>query len=113
MYDVFGLAPQTLQGADRLSALASALVLVPDFFDGDAASPDWFPADTPEKEAARNGFLRERADVGAAVERLVALRGELAARWPGVEDRVGVFGLCFGGRCWISLPSPPPPFGDG
>lgn len=33
--DIFGLAPQTLQGADLLAAALNALVLVPDFFKGE------------------------------------------------------------------------------
>jgi hypothetical protein len=32
IYDVFGLASQTIQGADLLAARLNAVVLVPDFF---------------------------------------------------------------------------------
>lgn len=36
-YDIFGIVPQTLQGADALAAALEVLVFVPDFLKGDVA----------------------------------------------------------------------------
>ena len=33
VYDIFGICPQTLQGADRLAESVQAVVFVPDFFE--------------------------------------------------------------------------------
>lgn len=77
------------------------MVLVPDFFEGEYAQATWFPTNTPEKEAAWNHFLKNRADVDAVVGQAKEVRKEVGERWPGLEGReggVGVFGLCFGGE---------------
>ncbi|KAL1882750.1 hypothetical protein VTK73DRAFT_875 [Phialemonium thermophilum] len=97
VYDVFGVTPQTLQGADRLAAQTNSLVLVPDFFRGRAAQHDWFPADTPEKREALTRLVNEVANNGV-VNDAIAVRAEIARRWPAVDDHVGIFGLCFGGK---------------
>ena len=73
-------------------------MLVPDFFEGDAAKSEWFPTDTPEKKDALARFRRERADVAAVSGRLLDVRKEVAEKWPAVDAHVGVFGLCFGGE---------------
>jgi len=36
VYDIFGPAPQTLQGADALATALDLIVVVPDFFRGSA-----------------------------------------------------------------------------
>lgn len=47
IYDVFGLASQTLQGADRLSQhIGDCLVFVSDLLDGNYVKPDWLPPDS-------------------------------------------------------------------
>lgn len=98
IYDVFGMAPQTLQGADRLSAhLNGALVLVPDFFEGAAMLEDWMPPDTDEKKALIRKFLAEKANE-STVGKLLAVRKVVGEKWPAVDGHVGVFGLCFGGK---------------
>ncbi|KAI1412788.1 alpha/beta-hydrolase [Hypoxylon sp. FL1857] len=98
IYDVFGLAPQTLQGADRLSASLNALVIVPDFLEGVYVQPSWIPADTDEKKAALAKFLSEQAAFPKNVEKLIEIRKTAAEKWPSAEDRWGVFGLCWGGK---------------
>ncbi|TVY20551.1 putative AIM2 family protein [Lachnellula arida] len=45
LYDVFGPAPQTLQGADAMSSALNALVLVPDFFKGAKMEFSWYGDD--------------------------------------------------------------------
>ncbi|KAI1136432.1 alpha/beta-hydrolase [Hypoxylon sp. FL0543] len=98
IYDVFGLAPQTLQGADRLSASLNALVIVPDFFEGVYVQPDWLPPDTDEKKAAFAKFQGEQAAIPKNVDRLIEVRKAAGEKWPSVGDRWGVFGLCWGGK---------------
>jgi len=51
VYDIFGITPQTLQGADRLAAALGVLVVMPDWFKGEPMSPDWMPPDNAEKKA--------------------------------------------------------------
>jgi dienelactone hydrolase len=104
IYDIFGPAPQTLQGADRLADAIGARVLVPDFFDGERAQPGWMPADTEEKKTAFAKFRAERADTATAVERLLALRKEAGSRFGATVDEEGgwaVFGLCWGGKVGV------------
>lgn len=50
VYDVFGITPQTLQGADRLAAALGVLVVMPDWFKGEPMQSDWMPPDTDEKK---------------------------------------------------------------
>ncbi|ETS76267.1 hypothetical protein PFICI_11654 [Pestalotiopsis fici W106-1] len=103
IYDIFGPAPQTLQGADRLASTVGAVVLVPDFFEGVRAQPAWMPTDTEEKKAAFAQFRAERADIARAVDRLVAVRAAAGERWSAVDDEGGwaVFGLCWGGKVGV------------
>ncbi|KAI5861511.1 alpha/beta-hydrolase [Durotheca rogersii] len=98
LYDVFGLSPQTLQGADRLSAALDALVIVPDFFAGVYAQHEWLPPDTDEKKEAFARFRAEQAALPKNVEKLLAVRRAAAERWPSTTDRWGAFGLCWGGK---------------
>ncbi|ODM16879.1 hypothetical protein SI65_07844 [Aspergillus cristatus] len=83
IYDIFGLSPQTIQGADILSTRLNALVLLPDFFHGDGAKHEWLPADTEEKMSALMGFVESKADIktnvgvlGEAVKVAVLASGE-------------------------------------
>ncbi|CAK7564934.1 MAG: hypothetical protein SEPTF4163_002839 [Sporothrix epigloea] len=101
VYDIFGMWPQTLQGADLLSSLTGALVFVPDFFDGDGAKQEWLPNDTPEKKKALGDFFAAKANPVKNTETLIRFRKELATRYPAVDDHVGVFGLCWGGKIGV------------
>lgn len=90
--------PQTLQGADILSALTGALVLVPDFFEGSPAELDWMPTDTDEKKKLVGEFFEAKAGFEKNVSALMRVRKALSDRYPAVDDHVGVFGLCWGGK---------------
>lgn len=99
IYDGFGLSPQVLQGADRLSAATGAAVLVPDWFRGDYCKDAWFgPSATAEDKAALAAFMQRQVRLDATVEKLLEVRREVGEKWPEVEGHVGVFGLCFGGK---------------
>lgn len=71
---------------------------MPDFFEGDGAKEEWFPADTAEKKDTLAKFLQEKANAVAVAERVLVVRKEVTEKWPGVDEHVGVFGLCFGGE---------------
>ncbi|MCJ1382762.1 hypothetical protein MMC17_005875 [Xylographa soralifera] len=96
-YDVFGLVPPTLQGADRLAQALHAVVLVPDFFEGAPIPLSVLPADTAEKKARRQAFMEGKAGIPENGERLRRVREEAGRRWEGVRGW-GVFGLCWGGK---------------
>ncbi|KAH6658400.1 dienelactone hydrolase family protein [Truncatella angustata] len=102
IYDIFGLAPQTLQGADRLANSINGLVIVPDFFKGVYAQPNWTPPDTEEKKAAFAKFRSEQAGIPQNVGKLIEFRKEAGEKWSSVgEEGWGVFGLCWGGKLGI------------
>lgn len=97
IYDVFGLANQTLQGADLLAARLNAVVLVPDFFKGDALEAHMLPADTDEKKKRIGSFLATSANVERNLGVLLAAVPEYRVRFPSVS-KWGANGLCWGGK---------------
>ncbi|KAH8591331.1 hypothetical protein B0O99DRAFT_272875 [Bisporella sp. PMI_857] len=96
IYDVFGPAPQTLQGADLLASALGALVLVPDFFKGEPIKTEWFQPG-PENERLKTAFMEKvgKYDEFGAVLRSVIEDGK--GRFPGVEGWAAL-GLCWGGK---------------
>ncbi|KUI59570.1 hypothetical protein VP1G_06809 [Cytospora mali] len=99
IYDVFGFASQTLQGADRLAEhMGDTLVFIPDFLDGNYASHEWIPPDTPEKQKFFQDFVSGPANIPKAVEMVLRVRREVGEKYPGVEEHVAVGGLCWGGK---------------
>ncbi|KAK6075514.1 carboxymethylenebutenolidase [Seiridium cupressi] len=102
IYDIFGPAPQSLQGADRLASSLDGLVIIPDFFKGVYAQPAWIPADSEEKKAAFAKFRAEQAGIPPNVERLLEVRRVAGEKWPSVgEEGWGLFGLCWGGKVGV------------
>lgn len=49
MYDIFGYWPQTQQGADLLAEATKTVVVMPDFFRGNAWPKDAFPPRNDEE----------------------------------------------------------------
>ena len=97
VYDIFGLMPPTLQGADRLAESLDAVVLVPDFFKGEPLSLDVVPSDTAEKKTIIQKFMAEKANPFEAFPSLVQTATEAKEKYPDVQGW-GVFGLCWGGK---------------
>ena len=95
--DVFGLAPQTIQGADLLAAALNAIVLVPDFFKGEPAQGAWF-AGGEENDKKKNAFMAKHlGSFDGSLKELLAVVEDGKKKWPGVESW-GANGLCWGGK---------------
>jgi dienelactone hydrolase len=109
VYDAFGNAPQTFQGADMLAEGLGAVVLVPDFFKGDALPGDIFPSDTGEKEQIVSKFLANQAAPPKNVEALLQTAAEAKKQWPSVKNW-GAFGLCWGGKIVVLASAEGTPF---
>jgi dienelactone hydrolase len=95
--DIFGLAPQTIQGADLLAAALDALVILPDFFRGEPAQGEWF-AGGEENDKKKAAFMaRVQSSFGANVKELLAVVDEGRKKWPSLQSW-GANGLCWGGK---------------
>jgi dienelactone hydrolase len=105
IYDIFGMSDQTVQGADLLATRLNAVVLVPDFFEGDALSHDCVPPDTEEKKKSIEDFLAYKANIPRNQGVLVDAVSQYRTRFPTV-GKWGAFGLCWGGK--VSSTSQPP-----
>ncbi|KAJ0413384.1 hypothetical protein BJY00DRAFT_306363 [Aspergillus carlsbadensis] len=97
IYDIFGNTPQTTQGADILATRLNALILIPDFFDGDGAKPEWFPTDTVERHGLLMDFVMRKANWTETAKGMPDLLGVYREIFPGVT-RWGAYGLCWGGK---------------
>ncbi|KAE8152240.1 2-dehydropantoate 2-reductase [Aspergillus avenaceus] len=109
LYDIFGLAVQTLQGADLLAARLGCLVTIPDFFEGVYAQPGWFPADTEEKQSKLASFVANQASYPRNVDALLDVVRRYEGDVPGVE-KWGALGLCWGGKVAVLASGPGSPF---
>ncbi|KAJ5282002.1 hypothetical protein N7478_007374 [Penicillium angulare] len=109
VYDIFGLASQTLQGADLLAQRLNAIVLVPDFFDGDALPHEVVPPDTEEKREVMTRFLATKANVPQNVDILIHAIDQYKASFSNV-GKWGAFGLCWGGKVTALASSANSPF---
>ena len=73
------------------------MVLVPDFFHGDGAKPDWIPADTDEKKQLLGKLFSGNAAIPKNAQSLQALAEAGKAQFPSVK-KWGAYGLCWGGK---------------
>ncbi|KAK9453577.1 dienelactone hydrolase [Dipodascopsis uninucleata] len=97
VYDIFGLAPSTLQGADIIASLLNAVVFVPDFFKGEPMDSALFPPDTDEKKAKVQKFITEKArtpDLGTHLPKFAEM---IKSKYKTVKSW-GAVGLCWGGK---------------
>ena len=97
IYDIFGVASQTLQGADLLAARLNAVVLVPDFFEGESLSHDVIPPNTEEKRKIMGDFVAGKANIGRNTGVLIEAVPQYRVRFPSVA-KWGAIGLCWGGK---------------
>ncbi|KAF7588376.1 hypothetical protein BBP40_005769 [Aspergillus hancockii] len=109
LYDIFGMAVQTLQGADLLATRLKARVVVPDFFEGIFAQPEWFPTDTEEKKDALARFVANEASIPRNVDTLLEITKQYNTAFPAVS-KWAALGLCWGGKVTVLASGPGTPF---
>lgn len=100
IYDIFGFSSQALQGADILAhadAEKPYNVFVPDWFDGNPADINIFPAKTPEQKAQLAEFFKTTAAPQNTVDRLPKVMAVIKDKVKSFE-RWGVVGFCWGGK---------------
>ncbi|KAJ5152560.1 uncharacterized protein N7482_009038 [Penicillium canariense] len=109
IYGVFGMASQTVQGADLLAARLNAVVLIPDFFGGEPLKHENVPANTEEKKQIIAEFLAHKANVTRNVGVVTEAVQEYRTRFPSIS-KWGAFGLCWGGKVTVLASGPNTPF---
>lgn len=97
VYDIFGLYQQTKQGAALLAKELDCLVIIPDFFNGEAANLEWVGMDTDEKRNKMMGFFVEKASPEKNLATLISVTNEANSLYTTVE-KWAVLGLCWGGK---------------
>ncbi|KAL9102862.1 MAG: hypothetical protein Q9163_002043 [Psora crenata] len=108
IYDIFGLFPQTLQGADLVAYADSShqyRVFMPDFFLGKPVPLDMFPPDTDEKKKKLGEFFAGPAAPAKTAQLVPQLVKKLEATEEGKGvQKWGSLGMCWGGKI-VSLTS--------
>ena len=97
VYDIFGLYPQTKEGAALLAQELNCLVIIPDFFHGKGADFNWVPIDSDDKKNKLMAFVGEEANPEKNVATLLSIMKETKLLYPNVE-KWGALGLCWGGK---------------
>ncbi|KAI0386106.1 alpha/beta-hydrolase [Hypomontagnella monticulosa] len=100
VYDIFGFFPQTIQGADILATgdvERKYQVYMPDFFEGNPASIEWYPPTDDEKKSKLGKWFVES---GVWPKHLPKVHGLLEAAKrhnPNIKSW-GIIGYCWGGK---------------
>ena len=80
-----------------LSHSLEALVLMPDFFEGNALPLSIYPPDTEEKKKRVGEFRQGTANIDANAPKLGEVAKEAKGKYKGVKGW-GCYGLCWGGK---------------
>lgn len=99
IFDIFGFFDQTVQGADILATSddhQKYKVLMPDWFDGDAAPIEWYPPDTEEKQKKLGAWFGAHGPQTTAAELPEYLKA-VQAKNPSIKSW-GLLGFCWGGK---------------
>lgn len=96
VYDIFGPAPQTLQGADLLATALGALVIVPDFFKGSYMKSEWMADSSEEVGKLKGAFMAVAGEFAAHSAKIGAVVAAGREKW-NIESW-GALGLCWGGK---------------
>ncbi|RDW84464.1 hypothetical protein BP6252_02054 [Coleophoma cylindrospora] len=97
IYDVFGLSPQTMQGADLLAKALDALVIIPDFFKGNPINPEWFTDKSDAAQQAKDEWMKGNMNFPDYVPVLFSVAGAAKTTYPSVKSWASL-GLCWGGK---------------
>lgn len=104
IYDIFGYWPQTIQGADRLSASVDALVFIPDLREDQHCLTKWLAIEDPAMKAKKEEFMRFALQQEKFVAKLSDFVKAAKVEYPSLMS-LGAFGLCWGAKvsCQTSL----------
>ncbi|KAF8472563.1 hypothetical protein BDZ91DRAFT_715292 [Kalaharituber pfeilii] len=97
IYDIFGFYPQTIQGADILASRLNALVVIPDFFEGEPCDLRIFPFDTDEKKKILSTFISTKGNFKKNTTKINEVIGALKTVHNAVEHWA-IMGFCWGGK---------------
>ncbi|KAK9365642.1 dienelactone hydrolase [Lipomyces kononenkoae] len=98
--DAYGLVPSVIQGADLLAKLLDALVILPDYFDGEPALLTWIDEDGEPIEETKSqymAFVKEKAQSPDNLPNVIRSVEEAKLKWPAVKSWIGL-GLGWGGK---------------
>lgn len=98
VYDIFGPASQTLQGADGLAKALGVLVLVPDLLKGRYANPKFFGSGLTEDEEKEKGAYYSFAFNFVEQAKVFNTYFDAAKAKFSSVDSWGTYGLCWGGK---------------
>jgi dienelactone hydrolase len=107
IYDIFGMYPQTIRGADILASSISeksghpTKVFMPDWFD-EPADITQYPPDTDEKMKYIMGFFNGPASPSVIVPKVPGLVDAMEAENSGIKSW-GIVGHCWGGKVCFFL----------
>ncbi|KAF9023417.1 hypothetical protein BDZ89DRAFT_1102696 [Hymenopellis radicata] len=108
IFDIFGFFPQTQQGADIVASTLNTTVYMPDFFEPDAPFDiAKFPPKTDQQKGDLQAFFGSTANPSAAITKLKTFGESLKANG---SKRVGVYGMCWGGKVAVSSGGESTPF---
>jgi dienelactone hydrolase len=98
IYDIFGITPPTLLGADYLSQLPpQPLIIMPDLFKGEPMLLSNYPPNTPEKQKLISEFFAGPANPANTVEVVKQYLQAAQERYPEITEWV-IVGFCWGGK---------------
>ncbi|KAJ3008656.1 hypothetical protein HKX48_008403 [Thoreauomyces humboldtii] len=108
LYDIFGHSAQTKQGADIVAKAANTRVIIPDVFNGKGFDVKRMPEGelSDADEETRNQILKEFGAYFAPdfiAARLSDLRKVSAELRKSGAKKVGIYGLCWGGKIVMLL----------
>lgn len=101
IYDIFGFAEQTLQGADILAHSDEShqyQVFIPDFLLGSYAEHSWLPPDTKEKGEKLAAFFQGPAAPPKTANRIPNVVQLITKEMGGTIQTWGALGMCWGGK---------------
>ncbi|KAH9908316.1 hypothetical protein F4778DRAFT_716861 [Xylariomycetidae sp. FL2044] len=103
IYDAFSFTPQSLQGADILAHSSSkpCLVIMVDWFKGDAVKEEWMVSGKPEDRQLMQKFIETTANPNNALTAVTQVLSQFKSLYPAVTSWGGM-GFCWGGKI-ISL----------